>query len=43
MMPSGISSPAAVEDRVVGHQVADVAHEQQAAPGEVSSPPSGAV
>ena len=39
-MPSDTSS-VGVDDRVVGHQVADVADEQQAAAGHVSSPPSG--
>ena len=33
-MPSGTSLPSRVDDRVVGHQVADVADEQQAAAGQ---------
>ena len=39
MMPSGTSPGRRVEDRVGGHQVADVAHQHQAAPvqGEVAA------
>ena len=42
-MPSGTGSPVAVEHAGVHHQVADVAHQQQAAAGQCQSPPPSGV